>query len=102
MSDSHGGSASHGSAGQKSSPKRLIIITVVMLGIAALSFLPALFGRVTDSTATGYDFSALFIPVWLTLTIVVVIIAFWAFRSLITLEKYRDSETPPVEPSHSH
>lgn len=103
MSESHGHEASHeGSKG--SSPRRLIIVTAIMLSVAALSFLPPLFSRgPTNVTSTGYSFTELFIPVWLTLTVGVVIIAFYFFRDLVTKERARDGETPrPAEPVHSH
>lgn len=109
MSESHGASDVHGHDASnggpaKGSPRRLIIVTFIMLSIAALSFLPSLFSRGgTNVTSAGYSFTSIFIPVWLTLTVGVVIIAFWFFRALITLERNRDGETPrPAEPVHSH
>jgi hypothetical protein len=70
-----------------------VLLTIIMLGFAGLTFLPSLFSRHV------YD---IFIPVWLTLTILTVIISMWFTRYIMTYEKYRDSETVnPVAPAHS-
>jgi uncharacterized membrane protein len=76
---------------QRSSPRRLIVITIIMFGFAALSFLPSLFRGGTGFN-TGYNITTIFIPVWLTLTISTVVISMWFTRYLMTAEKYRDAE----------
>ncbi len=107
MSDSHGGTGtqgqdtSHSAAASKSSPRRLVILTLVMLGFAAASFLPSLFSRGgTGVSNTAGNLPDLFIPIWLSLTIATVIISMWFTKFLMTAEKYRDSESP--SPPHSH
>ncbi|HVC27763.1 MAG TPA: hypothetical protein VND40_06335 [Nitrososphaerales archaeon] len=111
MSDSHGGSGmqgqdtSHGTgAPSRSSHRRLVLVTIIMVGFAGLSFLPALFSRGgTGVSSTGSDMPNIFIPVWLTLTIATVVISMWFTKFLMTYEKYRDSESPhPAEPAPSH
>jgi hypothetical protein len=101
LSDSQGESGtpghdtSHGTGGaKKSSSRRLMLLTIIMVGFAALTFLPSLFQRSTQE---------IFIPVWLTLTIATVIISMWFAKYLMTYEKYRDSETAtPAAPVHPH
>jgi hypothetical protein len=96
---------SHGTGpARKSSPRRLVLLTIIMVGFAALSFLPSLFSRGgTGTTSTGTNLPDVFIPVWLTLTIATVVISMWFTRYILTYEKYRDSETPsPAAPAHSH
>lgn len=69
-----------------------------MVGFAAASFLPSLFSRGgTGLSSTGTNFTLLFIPVWLTLTIGTVIISMWFTKFLIEAERNRDAEsaTPP-------
>jgi len=78
----------------KSSPRRLILLTVIMLGFAALTWGPSLWSR---------NFQTVFIPAWLTLTIATCAISMWFARSLLTAEKHRDSETAPeASPPHPH
>ena len=93
----------HGSAG-KSSKRRLVLITIIMLGFAVLTWGVALTSRGTTGIGgTGSNITLIFIPAWLTLTIVVVIISFWFAKFLLTAERYRDSETPaPTPSSHPH
>jgi hypothetical protein len=95
--------ASHGGGG-KSSPRRLLVLTVIMLGFAAALFVPSLFwrGAGTGVSNTATDLPNIFIPVWLSLTIATVVISMWFARFIMTAEKYRDSETTPAAPSHSH
>ncbi len=107
LSDSHGGTGtqgqgtSHGSGEARKSPRRLVLLTLVMLGFAAASFLPSLFSRGgTGVSNTSGDLPNLFIPIWLTLTIATVVISMWFTKFLMTAEKYRDSESP--SPPHSH
>jgi hypothetical protein len=74
-----------------------------MLSVAALSFIPSLYRGSTGISSTDTDSTPLFIPVWLTLTVGVVVIAFYFFRDLVTAERNRDGETArPAEPVHSH
>jgi hypothetical protein len=74
-----------------------------MLGFTVLTWGVALFtNRSTAVAATGLNRTDIFIPAWLTLTIATVIISMWFARFLMTAEKYRDSETAPAAPSHSH
>jgi hypothetical protein len=100
----HGQEASHGANASRSTPRRLVLITIIMLGFAALTFLPALFSRGgTGITSTGTNITEIFIPIWITLTISTVVISMWFARFLMTAEKYRDSETAPQgAPAHSH
>jgi hypothetical protein len=101
LSDSHGESASHGKETSheahgkgKSSSKRLLLTTVIMVGFAALTWGPSLLSR---------NVQAMFIPAWLTLTVGTVVISMWFGKYILTAEKYRDSETVPQAPSgHSH
>jgi len=108
LSESHGGSGTHGhdtSQGgtKKSSARRLVIVAFIMLSVAALSFIPSLYRGGTGASSTATDSTPIFIPVWLTLTVGVVIIAFYFFKDLVTAERSRDGETPrPAEPVHSH
>ncbi len=85
----------HGAAGaKKSSARRLLLVTIIMLGFALLTWGPSLFSRNVEE---------MFIPAWLTLTIATVVISMWFARYLLTAEKYRDSETAPHgAPAHSH
>jgi hypothetical protein len=98
MSESHFESGSkaqetHGAPkASKSSSRRLLVVSLVMVGFAATAWGPALFQR---------NVHDIFIPVWLTLTIATVIISFWFTKRIMTYESYRDSETvPPVAPAH--
>lgn len=85
----------------KSSPRRLVLLTVIMLGFAALSFLPALFSRgATGLSSTGTNSPDIFIPVWITLTVATVIISMWFAKFLIEAERNRDAESAPVHPAH--
>ena len=100
MSDSHGESGSggqdtsHAAGGRKSSSRRLILITVIMVGFAALTWGPSLFSR---------NAQEMFIPAWITLTIATVVISMWFAKNLLEAERYRDSETAPQGASaHSH
>ncbi len=70
----------------KSSTRRLVLVTVIMVGFAALTWGPSLLSR---------NAQALFIPAWLTLTIATVVISMWFAKRLLTAEKNRDSETAP-------
>ncbi|HYW85004.1 MAG TPA: hypothetical protein VFB30_17205 [Spirochaetia bacterium] len=80
-----------------------MLITIIMVGFAALAFLPSLFSRGgTGVSNTAGDLPNIFIPIWLTLTIATVIISMWFAKFIMTAEKYRDSETSPAAPSHSH
>ncbi len=99
----HGQEASHETGG-KSSPKRLLLITAIMLGFAALSWGISLFSKgPTGISNTAGNFSFVFIPAWLTLTIGTVVISVWFTKRLLTAEKYRDSEAVPQgAASHSH
>ena len=93
--------SSHGAGGKSS--RRLLIITVIMVGFAVLTWGVALFSdRSTAVSATSFNRTDIFIPAWLTLTIATVIISMWFARFIMTAEKYRDSETSPAAPSHSH
>jgi hypothetical protein len=91
-------------AGQgKSSPRRLIIVTIIMLGFAFLTFAPALFSRgATGLRSTGTNLPNIFIPVWLTLTIGTLVISLWFARYILIAEKSRDSETVTPSPAPSH
>ena len=94
---------SHDAPTTKNSTKRLVIILLIMLSVAALAWIPTLFGRGPNGGAshTATDLAAIFIPAWLTLTVGVVIISFWFFRDLVTSEKDRDSESVgPKAPAH--
>ncbi|HEV2390244.1 MAG TPA: hypothetical protein VGS04_05920 [Nitrososphaerales archaeon] len=110
MPDSHGdaqaqdGSHASDEIEKKSSPRRLLLITVIMLGFAAASFLPSLFSRGagTGVSDTASNLPDIFIPIWLTLTIGTVVISFWFVKFIMTAERYRDSETSPAAPSPSH
>ena len=89
----------------KSSPKRLILLTVVMVGFAALTWGASLFSRGagTGVGATAFDLPNIFIPVWITLTIATVIISMWFAKRLMEAEKFRDHEPAPAPaPAHSH
>jgi len=78
----------------KSSTRRLVLVTVIMVGFAALTWGPSLLSR---------NAQALFIPAWLTLTIATVVISMWFAKRLLTAEKNRDSETAPQgAPAHPH
>jgi len=84
----------HAEPTPKSSPRRLVLLTVIMVGFAALTWGPSLLSRSAQ---------AIFIPAWLTLTIGTVVISMWFAKNLLTAEKYRDSETAPeAAPVHSH
>ena len=107
MSESHGASKvhDHGSSEgpSKGSFRRILIVALIMLSVAILSFVPSLYRGSTGITSTATDSTPLFIPVWLTLTVGVVLIAFYFFKDLVTKERARDGETPrPAEPVHSH
>ncbi|MDG7006489.1 MAG: hypothetical protein JRM86_06090 [Nitrososphaerota archaeon] len=99
MTDSHGQAA-----GKKSSGSRLVKILLIMLAVAVLAFIPPLFSRGgTGIGSTSSNITPLFIPVWLTLTVGVVVICFYFFKDLVTAERYRDRESPdPSGSSHSH
>ena len=92
---SSGNEMSHDSPGsRKSSPRRLVLLTVIMVGFAALTWGPSLLSR---------NAQALFIPAWLTLTIATVAISMWFAKYLLTAEKHRDSEAAPQgAPPHPH
>jgi hypothetical protein len=97
--------ASHGmEPSSKSSPRRLMFLTIIMIGFAALSWGVSLFSRgATRVSATGTNLPNIFIPAWLTLTIATVIISMWFAKYLLEAERNRDSETAPqLEPAHSH
>lgn len=90
-----------GGAAKKSSPRRLTLITIVMLGFAALTWGVSLFSRgATTISSTGTNFTFVFIPAWVTLTIATVIVSMWFAKNLLEAEKYRDSETAAPTPSH--
>lgn len=101
MSESHGEGGSHpkdmthsATGGKKSSPRRLILLTVIMVGFAALTWGPSLFSR---------NVQEMFIPAWITLTIATVVISMWFTKKFLEAERYRDNETlPQGAPSHSH
>ena len=81
----------------------MLIVAVIMISVAVLAFVPSLYRGSTGATSTATDSTPLFIPVWLTLTVGVVIIAFYFFRDLVTKERARDGETPrPAEPVATH
>jgi choline-glycine betaine transporter len=86
---------SRGAGGaRKSSSRRLLLVTITMVGFAALTWGPSLFSR---------NVKAMFIPAFLSFTIVMLVICFWFTKKLMTYEKYRDSETAPQgAPAHSH
>ncbi len=85
---------------RRSSPRRLALLTIIMVGFAAASFLPSLFSRgTTGLTSTATNLSGFFIPIWLSLTIVTVIISMWFAKFLLEAERNRDSETQ-APPSH--
>ena len=77
----------------RSSARRLMLVTVVMLGFALLTWGPALFSR---------SRAAVFLPAWVTLTVSTVVVSMWFARYILTAEKNRDSETAPAAPAHSH
>jgi len=99
-----GPDASHGGGAKKSSPRRLTLLTIVMVGFAALTWGVSLFSRgATATSSTGTNFNFVFIPAWVTLTIATVIVSMWFAKNLLEAERYRDSETAaPAGPSHSH
>ena len=71
-----------------------MLITVIMVGFAALTWGPSLLSRNAEE---------MFIPAWLTLTVATVVISMWFAKYLLTAEKSRDSETAPQgAPAHSH
>jgi uncharacterized membrane protein YbhN (UPF0104 family) len=71
-----------------------MLITIIMVGFAVLTWGPSLFSR---------NYAQAFIPAWITLTIATVIISMWFAKNLLEAEKYRDSETAsPAGPAHSH
>jgi hypothetical protein len=79
---------------KKSSSRRLLLTTTIMIGFAALTWGPSLFSR---------NVHAIFIPAFLTLTIATLVVCMWFTRYMLTAEKYRDSETAPQgAPAHSH
>ena len=89
-----GHEASHADPKPKPSSRRLMLLTIIMVGFAALTWGPSLLSRSTQ---------AIFIPVWLTLTIGTEVISMWFAKNILTAEKYRDSETAPQgSPAHSH
>lgn len=91
----------HEQDGKKSSGSRLLTILVIMLGVAGLSFLPSLLIRNgTGVTSTASNYTPLFFPVWITLTVGAVFICFYFFQDLVTAERYRDRESP--EAPHPH
>jgi hypothetical protein len=93
-SASTGHDAPNGGSASKSSPRRLVLLTVIMVGFAVLTWGPSLVSR---------NAQAIFIPAWLTLTISTVVISMWFAKYLLTAEKNRDSETAPQgAPAHSH
>jgi len=102
LSESHGESSSHEPAHGKSSGRRLTLLTIVMLGFAALTWGVSLFGRGTTGLSnTAGNITLIFIPAWVTLTVLTVIISMWFAKFILTAEKSRDAET--VQPgSHSH
>ena len=104
QSDGKQPAASYGADSGKESPRRLIIVTIIMVGFALLTFAPALFSRGATGLNTGTNLPDIFIPVWLTLTIATVVISLWFARYILIAEKARDSETvtPSPAPSHSH
>ena len=81
-----------------------MLITIIMVGFAALTWGPALFARAgTGLGGTSINFPSIFIPVWLTLTIGTVIISMWFTKRLMEYEKDRDYETAPQgAPAPSH
>lgn len=92
---------SHHEPGAKSSGRRILTVLVIMVGVAALSFLPALFSRNgTGTTSTATNYTPLFFPVWISLTVGVVFICFYFFQDLVTAERYRDRESPERHPAH--
>jgi len=97
LSDSHNsaeGTPSGYGGPSKSSSKRLLLITIIMVGFAALTWGPSLFTR---------NVQAAFIPAWLTLTIATVIISMWFTKRLLEAEQFRDHETAPQPtPAQSH
>ena len=101
LAESHGESGNDGREApqggprpSKPSPRRLVLLTIIMVGFAALTWGPSLLSR---------NVPAMFIPAWLTLTIATVVISMWFAKYLLTAEKYRDSETAPQgAPAHPH
>jgi len=109
LSYSHGnenkGEVSHGVDGKgRSSPIRLLLLAVVMVGFAVLTWGTALFFRGgTGIRSTGTNITLIFIPAWLTLTIATVVISMWFTKRLMEAERSRDNETVPEgAPPHSH
>ncbi len=93
MSDTLQGNAANSQDAKhgRSSARRLMLISVIMLGFALLSWGPVLFSR---------SRGAIFIPAWLTMTVAAVVISMWFAKYLLTAEKNRDSETVAPVPSH--
>lgn len=78
------------------------MLAVVMVGFAVLTWGVALFLRgKTGIDSTGTNYTLIFIPAWLTLTIATVAVSFWFTKRMLTAEKYRDSENAPPQ-AHSH
>ncbi len=96
-------SETHADPGRPS-PRRLLLIAVIMLGFALLTWGVSLFLKgPTTVSSTGTNWPLIFIPAWLTLTISTVVISFWFAKRILTAEKYRDSESPPQGgQSHAH
>jgi hypothetical protein len=94
----------HSRRAGKSSPIRLLLIAVVLVGFAFGSWGLSLFFRgATNVKETGKNFPEIFIPVWVGMTITTVVVSFWFAKRILTAEKSRDSETvSPASPAHSH
>jgi flagellar basal body-associated protein FliL len=89
-----GHDASHAPERKRSS-KRLVVVFLIMLAVAVLAWVPSLFSRgpTYGGTAhTGSDFTLIFIPAWITLTVGVCFISLYFFKYLVDAEKARDSE----------
>ena len=83
-----GQAMSHGTGEKKkSSSRRLALTIVIMIGFVALTTGPSLFSR---------NMAQVFIPAWLTLTVVTVAISMWFAKNLIEAEKYRDPDAGTV------
>ena len=80
----------------KASARRLLLLAVIMVGWAFLTFGPALFSRVgTGIGSTSANLTVVFIPIWLSLTIGTVVISMWFAKRLMEAERDRDAETMP-------
>jgi len=104
LTDSHLG----GQAGEpkitesehKSSNLRVIVIALAMVAVAVLAWVPSLFSRGAGQgiTHTGTDIDVIFVPVWVALTIGVVIGSFYFSKKLLETEKPRDAD-PEYSPT---